>query len=132
MGYCPPSDVASVNKARVQGAGQNPTAADVATYINLTAGDIDAVLVNKGYSVPVNVGSWPEAGAFLQGINIKGAVWMQEAAVNNNADVRDKAKAAYDEALKLLGDAKFVLNADMDVQRSEPRGPYLTFQPTGR
>lgn len=132
MSYCTASDVASVNKARVMGQGQNPTASDVTTYINLAAGEIDAILVNKGYSVPVNAASWPEAGAFLQSVNVKGAVAMSETAQPTNPDARDKAKAAYDAALKMLSDAKFTLNADLDVQRSEPRGPWVTFTPDGR
>lgn len=130
MPYCTRSDVASLNKARVIGSGNNPTLDDVDVYISMTAAEIDSILVNKGYVVPVNVASSPETGALLNAINAKGAYWMMEEASPNSPNL-DRARAAWEAAKKMLADAKFVLNAPQDVQRSEPRGPWVTFQPTG-
>jgi hypothetical protein len=132
VGYCTPSDVASLNKARAIGTGQGqPTLLDLQTYILMGAGQINAILVNKGYSVPVNVASWPEAAAILNLANAEGAYYYMERAAPNSAHL-ELASQAWDAAKEMLADAKFVLNADMDQQRSEPRGPWVTMQPTGQ
>lgn len=132
MAYCTASDVASLNRARVIGVGQGqPGLADVQTYIDMTAGEIDAILVFKGYTVPVNVASWPEAGALLRIANAKGGVAMMEEAAPQSPNL-DRFQKAWDAAKEMLADAKFVMNADMDVERSEPRGPWSTLTPSGR
>ncbi len=130
-GYCSVADVQALNWARTIGQGSNPGVAQVQTYIEMAAGDIDAILVTKGYSIPVNVGSWPDAGRVLNAINARGAVAMMEEASPNSPNL-DRALAAWEAAKKMLADAKFVLNADMDQARSEPRGPWITYTPTGQ
>lgn len=132
MGYCNASDVQSVNRSRILGQGNNPTASDVTTYINIIAGEIDAILTTRGVQVPVAVGSFPEAAMFLQGVNVKGAVWMTEQAAPTNPAEVEKTKAAYDAALKLLSDAKFTLNVPSDQARAQVRAPFITFHPTGQ
>ena len=129
MAYCTASDVASVNRKLILGAGNNPTASDVTGYVNMIAGEIDATLTTRGVQVPVAVASFPEAGAFLQALNVKGAVWMCEAAIGTNPAAIDKAKAAYDAALKLLSDAKFTMDVPSELARAEVRAPFITFQP---
>lgn len=131
VGYCTQAEVQALNMARPIGIGSNPGPSQVAMYIMMVAGEIDAVLTQKGYEVPVNVASWPSAGALLMSINAKGAAWMVEEAAPNSINV-DRAKVAYDQALKLLSDAKFAMDADMEETRVETRAPFLTYQPTGR
>ena len=132
-GYCTPSDVASLNRARAAaiGVGNNPTFQDLQGYILMTAGEIDAILTNKGYTVPVNSASYPAAGALLNMVNAKGAYAMMEEASPSSQNL-DRALAAWEAAKKMLADAKFVLDAPQDMARSEPRGPWVTTQPTGR
>lgn len=130
-GYCSASDVASLNKARTLGVGQNPTVTDVNGYIEMTAGEIDAILVGKGYQVPVNTASYPEAEGILGWANATGAWAMMEQASPNSPNI-DRARAAWDAAKKMLADAKFVMNLPMDDTRADPRGPWVTSHPTGR
>jgi len=130
VGYCTPSDVAAMNKARIIGQGQNPTLTDVDTYILMAAGQLDAILVNKGYDVPVNTASYPETAGLLAWANATGAWQLMEEASPNSPNI-DRAQAAFDAAKKMLADAKFVMELPMEQARSEPRGPWLTFRPTG-
>lgn len=129
MSYCTPSDAASVNKARIIGQGNNPTASDVAGYCAMISGEIDAILTTRGYVVPVSVASNPEAAGFLQSVAVKGVVWMMEQAVPTNKDARDSAKIAYDAAIKMLSDAKFSFDSPSETERSQVRAPFITFQP---
>lgn len=128
--YCSVADVQALNFARTIGVGSNPGPSQVWTFINMTAGEIDAVLTTKGYSVPVNIASFPEAFAILNSANAKGAWAMMEYSAPNSIHA-EAAKAAYDLALKLLSEAKFSLDTPTDVTRAQPRGPWATFQPTG-
>jgi hypothetical protein len=128
--YCSIPDVAALNWARAIGVASNPGNSQVQTYINMVAGEIDAVLIRHGYLVPVNIASYPDAARMLNTVNAKGAVWMMEEASPSSPNL-DRAKAAYDAAMKMLADAQFVMNAAMDTTRSEPRAPWITYQPTG-
>lgn len=130
-GYCTASDVASLNKARQIGQGNNPTLTDVNGYIEMTAGQIDAILVNKGYSVPVNTASNPEAEGLLSWVNATAAWKMMEEASPNSPNI-DRAARAADAAMKMLADAQFVMDLPMNQARAEPRGPWITFTPTER
>jgi hypothetical protein len=132
MAYCTASDVQSVARALVLGQGNNPTASDVTGYCNMVAGEIDAILTTRGIEVPVAVASFPEAAAFLLSVNAKGGAWMAWDAIGTNPAQTDKAKAAYDAAIKLLSDAKFTLNVPSDQARAQVRAPFQTFFPTGQ
>ena len=50
--YASVQDVESANRARVLGQGANPTQQDVEGFLEQIAGEIDSVLINKGYSCP--------------------------------------------------------------------------------
>lgn len=128
--YCSIADVQAMNWARTMGLGSNPGQSQVWIYINMVAGEIDAILTTKGYQVPVNIPSSPEAAAFLNSVNAKGAWWMWEAASPNSLNI-DRAKAAYDAAIKLLSDSKFSMDVPMNMLRAEARGPWATMTPTG-
>jgi hypothetical protein len=64
-------------------------------------------------------------------LNVTGAWAMTEdaAPVSQN---KDRAAKAWEAAKKMLSDSTFVLNAPMDTDRSEPRGPWVTSFPSGR
>lgn len=135
VGYCGASDVASLNKPRAVAwnTPQNVTTSDVNGYIIMIAGQIDAVLVNKGYSVPVNTASFPEVEGLLAYVNAQGAAYMvEEASPHVEPGSADRVKAAFDAAMAMLESASFTLNVPVDVQRSEPRGPFITYTPPGR
>lgn len=131
VGYCTVTDVQAMNFARSIGIGSNPGPSQVSQYILMVSGEIDAVCAQKGYVVPVNSASSPVAGRILNGICAKGAWALMESAAPNSLNI-DRAKAAYDEAMKLLSDAKFVLpDAPTNPERMEARAPWITFHPTG-
>jgi hypothetical protein len=127
--YCTPSDVASLNRARVMGAGTNqPNASDVQVMINMVGGEIDALLVTKGYEVPVNTASYPEAAAYLNAVNAKGALAMWEAASPNSPNV-DRAEKAWMEAKTALETAREVMDIPKDETRAGTRGPGVSPKP---
>lgn len=116
--------MSSLNKARVIGQGNNPTLYDLQVYINMSAAEIDAILTNKGYSVPVS-SSYPAAVNFLNGINARGALALMEEASPSSINL-DRAQKAYDDAKRMLVDAQSIMDAPKDVARAEPRGPGVT------
>ena len=131
-GYCSASDVASLNKPRAVAwnTAGNVTTTDVDGYIMMIQGQIDAVLVNKGYSVPVNTASFPEVAGLLAGVNAQGAAWLAEAASPQvNPDQVTRAKLAYDMAMAALEAAQFTLDIPVDNDRAQVRAPYVTYQP---
>jgi hypothetical protein len=130
VSYCGPSDVASLNRSRPFGVGNNPNINDVQTYIEMVAGQIDATLINKGFQVPVNVASYPEAEGLLSWVNATGAWAMMEEASPNSPNV-DLAQKAFDAAMAMLQDAKLTLDIPSDQARSEVRAPWVTFTPSG-
>ncbi len=127
MSYCTVADVQSLNKARVIGAQGQPTTSDVQGYINMVAGEIDAILTDKGYAVPIPP-IYPEAIAYLNAINATGAWHLMERSSQTSPNL-DRAKAAWDTAIAKLVAAKSVMDVPKDVQRAEPRGPGVTPSP---
>ncbi len=132
VGYCTVTDVQALNFARSIGVGSNPGVQQVGIYIQMVSGEVDAILAQKGYQVPINSASSPVSGALLNSISAKGAWAMMESSSPNSLNL-DRAKAAYDEALKLLSDAKFTLpDAPRNMAISKPRAPWITTHPTGQ
>lgn len=127
MAYCITSDVLSLNKARVAGQGNNPTTDDIQTYINMIAAEIDAILINKGYSTPVDPSNTSAYG-LLNVINARGAAAMVERASPNSPNL-DRFELEWEEAKKMLVSAQQILDAPKDVARAEPRGPGVTIPP---
>lgn len=129
-GYCTASDVASLNKSRAAawGVGHNPNINDVNGYIIMVAGQIDATLITRGISIPVNTASYPEAEGLLCWVNSQGAAWMVEEASPNSPNI-DRVKAAFDAAMKMLAEAELSLDVPSEQARAEVRAPWLTFSP---
>lgn len=135
VAYCTASDVASLNMARAQGLGVagQPTLANIQGYIVMVAGAMDAIMLNKGYQVPVSAASFPEVAGFLSWVNAQGAAWMWEVSspAPNTAEI-DRLRQAYDSAVQMLTDGKFAMDIPSEKSRAGVRAPFITYQPTGR
>lgn len=131
MAYATASDVAARNKALVLGVGQNPTVSDVTGFIDQVATELDAILLNKGYTVPVDPAN-TEAYSFMGALNILGALVLTGEAAPTTPPALDRWRQDWERAKERLEQAKTVLDAPQDTQRIEARGPWLTSHPTGQ
>ena len=129
--YCSVIDVQGRNAARPVTPTSVPNIAQVQGFIGDVSAEINAILINKGYSIPIVSASNPDAFALLHSMNVSGAHALTEKAAPNSPNLK-AAEAAWEAAQKMLNSASFTLNAPMDQERSEPRGPWITTQPTGR
>lgn len=128
--YCDLADVLAREPMQTVTASTNPSISDVQGYIADACAQLNGILVNKGYEIPIVGASNPDAFALLHSLAVNGA-WAQFAAAAPSSPNKDRAAAAWTAAQKMLGDAQFVLNAPQDIERTEPRGPWLTSFPTG-
>lgn len=134
VAYCNASDACSLNKPRgaALGVGQNPTLTDLNGYILMIAGQMDAVMLTKGYQVPVSVASYPEVEGFLSWINAQGAAYLLEvSSPAPQATEVDRLRASFDSAMQMLTDGKFSMDIAVEPQRAGVRAPFITLQPTG-
>ncbi len=129
--YCSVLDVLARNAARTVTASSVPNIAQVQQMVIDAAAEINAILVNKGYLIPIISGSNPDAFAVLHSLNATGGWAMMELAAPNST-TKDAAAKAWEAAKTMLSDQAFVLNAPQDVLRTEPRAPWITAQPSGR
>jgi hypothetical protein len=129
--YCSVIDVQYRNAARPITPSSLPNIAQVQSFIGEVAAEINAILVNKGYDIPINSASNPDAFATLHALNVTGAHVLAERSAPSSPNI-DRAQKAWDAAKDMLNSASFTLNAPMDQLRSEPRGPWITTHPTGR
>lgn len=127
MAYCDTDDVSALNKARTIGQGNNPTVEDLQVYINMAAAKIDAALVNKGYTVPIDP-SYTGAYNLLNSLNATGAVAIMERSAPTSVNL-DRWEKEWEQGLENLIAADQVMDAPKDVQRAEPRGPGVTTAP---
>lgn len=128
MAYCTTDDVGSLNKARPFGVGENPTVNDVQGYINMIAGEIDQILITKGYVVPVDISLAPEASAYLNGVNATGAWYLMERSSQSSVNL-DRAAKAWEDAKAALMKAREVMDIPKDTTRASPRGPGVSTPP---
>lgn len=122
--YATPEDVEALNRARQYGVGKNPTKEDLVMYLEVTAGEINTILLNKGYELPIPAAA-ANALQILRGINAKGALMQAEKASPSAPNV-DRVEKEYNEQLAMLRDAEFSLDAPQAHERARPRGPGLT------
>ena len=125
MSYATPNDVQALNRQRVFGQGKNPTEDDVKTFLELSEAEINAILVNKGLSVPVVKAEAPAAYAYLRKVNAQGALMLMERSAGNGPNL-ESAENTYQQALSNLEKSQTVLDAPLNVARAEPRGPGVT------
>jgi hypothetical protein len=93
----------------------------------MAAAEIDSILVNKGYSVPIDP-SYASAYNLLNSINAKGAVAIMERSAPTSVNL-DRWEKEWEQAKTELVAADQVMDAPKDVQRAEPRGPGVTTAP---
>ena len=123
--YCTVPDVQALTPARVFGQGTNPTTADVQLYLELVEAEVNAVLVNKDYAVPVSEALSPMAYALMRRICLQGTVAQIEVSAGNGPNI-DRTRAIYEKSLERLSEARTVLDAAKNDLRSKPRGPGVT------
>lgn len=129
MSYATISDVQGLNAARTIGASSTPNASQVGRFIDMTAAEIDSILVQKGYSLPIPTMA-SSALSYLSHVNALGAWQMTEQSSPNSPHL-PLAVTMYANALKMLGDADQVLDIPKSAGRSAPRGPGFTVPPVG-
>jgi hypothetical protein len=124
MSYASLADVQALNPARIYTASSQPASAHVAVYLDNRAAELDMILIEKGYSLPVPTTA-SSALLFLRKVNAQGA-WADVEKGAPSSPLRDEAQKAYDDALKMLKAANTVLDIPKDQTRASPRGPGLT------
>lgn len=104
--------VANLNAARgTYNANTKPSASAVHEFLLEIAGEVDAKLRARGYSLPVAEDAATSARKLLQSVNALGAAWRVELA----AETRDEApfyKELYEDALKMIELSEFDLSMD--------------------
>lgn len=125
--YATLGDVQALNAARNLTATSVPNSSQVAQFLQFSGAQIDSILVEKGYSLPVPTTA-TAALMLLERVNAQGGYAMTErsAAASPHADTAEKAYAA---ALEMLEAASTILDIPKSVARSSPRGPGLTVPP---
>lgn len=88
--YATASDVAELNRARVFTASSRPTASEVGRYLDLTAAELDGIIREHGYALPVATTATSALMLLAHG-NALGAAWM----VEQGAEVSDRLDMAY-------------------------------------
>jgi hypothetical protein len=129
QGYCSIAQVQARNAARTLSATSQPNVAQVQQFILDTAAELDAILINKGYVVPVSP-AYPEAFSLMSGLNAIGAWYMMENSAGVSPNL-DRARSAWEEAKGTLERAQTVMDAPKNQDRAGPRAPWLTWQPSG-
>jgi hypothetical protein len=125
--YASVADVQSLVPVRKFGQGSNPSGTDVQLYLELVEAEVHAILVQKGYAVPVAETN-TAAFALLRRICALGAVAQVEASAGNGPNI-DRTRITYEAEKSRLEDAHFVMNAPKDEERAKPRGPGVTTVP---
>lgn len=123
--YASVADVESANKQRKLGQGNNPTAVDVRLYLENAEAEINAILVNKGYEVPIDKTLAPQAFQLVRRINIQGAIAEMEEA-SGNGPMLERAERVYQASLKELINSREIMDAPQNRARAKPRGPGVT------
>lgn len=121
MGYATVADVQQLNSARTFAANSKPTANQVVDWLEQTAGVLDGILRERGYSVPLPTTA---TGALktLEHYNAIGAAALVEQGAPSS-DRRDQAMKLWEDAQKMLRDGEIELEAPRSTDLSRPRAP---------
>lgn len=130
MAYATIGDVQARNRARPITATSVPNASDVGAFLDMSAGDIDALLTQQNYQLPVPTGAIA-ALSYLRSVNSLGAWAMTEQSAQSSIHARD-ATAAYERALRMLADAQVVLDIPRVDAVAMPRGPGVSSPHVGQ
>lgn len=103
-----------------------PNASAVVGFLRQTAGELDAILVEKGYSLPIPTTA-VRAWEYLRNLNALGAhVLVEAGAPTTRRDVLDAARLMWKDAMKMLASSESVLDIPRDTTRASARGPGVT------
>jgi hypothetical protein len=129
MGYATVSNVEARNRSRKLGVYPNPSVPDVIDFLEQSQSEIDGILEQKGYSLPIPTEGASIAWRFLTAANANGA-WalMEESAPSSTS--KKEARAAYNASLKMLETAQVILGIPKEIERTKPRGPGVSRPPT--
>lgn len=125
MPYATLADVEAKNRSRKLGVNPNPSIQDVIEFLQTSSGEIDAILLQKGYSLPVPASGASAAWSVLRAANANGA-WAQMEESAPSSSVKKEARNAYNESLKMLATAEMIVGIPKDVERARPRGPGIS------
>ena len=128
-GYCDIADVQALNPTRRYGPQTTPSTEQVLTIIDLAAGELDGILMDRGITVPVPSTS-TAAYAWLRRANAYGAAMDAEAAMFPASADRDETphvaylRRRWEAMLDALssGDAN-LSDAPREPETSTSRGP---------
>jgi hypothetical protein len=127
--YAGIADVEALNRAREIGKGNNPTASDVAFYLEISAAEINGIILQKGYQLPIPSNA-TGALQMLRGINAKGA-WYQMEEASPSSQNKENAEKAYQASLEMLRTAELLMSVPKETERTRPRGPGLNVPRAG-
>jgi hypothetical protein len=127
IAYAGASDVVAFNKGRVPGVGQNPSLTDIKFYLETVAAEIDGILIDKGYQLPIATNA-TGALLMLRRINAQGAALEVEQASPSSSHL-ERFRKAYEESIDMLKTADLVMNVAKSDERAKPRGPGVTVAP---
>ena len=126
--YATVEEVEALNRSRTLGVGTNPTEEDVKLFLEQSAAEIDGLVSQKGYAIPIPT-SATTAFNTLKAINAEGGLAKMEES-SPSSSIKIDARNAYNKSLKMLESAEAIVGAPKDVDRVKPRGPGLTRPPT--
>jgi hypothetical protein len=134
--YYPQSAYATVDQVRGMNLGRpvmpaasvpsgktEITEEQVVGYLEETAGVLDGILRERGYSVPVSPTTAPFAFKTLEGYNAIGAAYRVEMAAKNS-DRREEARKMWESAQKMLSEGTVEFDAERDTALGMPLGGY--------
>ena len=127
--YASLEDVLARNRQRSFTATSVPNASDVQGFLRQTAGEIDALLTQKGYALPIPTTA-VRAWEYLRSLNALGAhVLVEQSATTTRRESLEAARLMWKDAMRMLSAADSVLDIPRDVGRSSARGPGVTAPP---
>lgn len=127
IAYAGVGDVEAMNRGRKIGEGANPTKKDVEFFLEVVAAEIDGILIDKGYQLPIP-STATGALQMLRRVNAQGAILEVELA-SPSSQHAERFQKTYDESIEMLKTADLVMNVPKSDGRSKPRGPGLTVAP---
>lgn len=128
MAYATLADVIALNSARVYSATSHPATSAVGQFIDQQAAAIDAILLEKGYTLPVPTTA-SSALLMLQHINAVGA-WSLSESGAERSPYRDLALTMWQASIDMLKAQSTVLDIPKSGDRASPRGPGVS-RPAG-
>lgn len=127
--YASIEDVLARNRQRTFTATSVPNASDVHGFLRQTAGELEALLIQKGYNLPIATTA-VRAWEYLRGLNALGAhVLVEQSAPTTRREQLEAARLMWKDGLRMLAAAESVLDIPRQISRSGARGPGVTPAP---